>query len=75
MLHYAQAPAHAIAEASRLLGPGADPLTDIPKVLAHAAEGRLDLGALVTGTVGLDGIDGAFAEMAAGRGARTIVVP
>ena len=52
-----------------------DPLTDIPKVLDHAAAGRLDLGALVTGTVGLDGIDDAFAEMAAGRGARTLVVP
>ena len=52
-----------------------DPLTDIPKVLDFAAEGRLDLGALVTGTVGLDGIDGAFAELAAGRGVRTIVVP
>ena len=52
-----------------------DPLTDIPRVLDFAAEGRLDLGALVTGTVGLDGIDGAFAEMAAGHGARTLVVP
>ena len=52
-----------------------DPLTDIPKVLDHAAAGRLDLGALVTGTVGLDGIDDAFAEMAAGRGARTLVLP
>lgn len=52
-----------------------DPLVDIPRILGHAAEGRLDLGALITGTVGLDGIDGAFAEMAAGKGARTLVVP
>jgi S-(hydroxymethyl)glutathione dehydrogenase/alcohol dehydrogenase len=52
-----------------------DPLTDIPRILDLAAEGRLDLAALVTGTVGLDGIDGAFADMAAGRGARTLVVP
>ena len=52
-----------------------DPLTDIPQVLGFAAEGRLDLGALVTGTVGLDGIDDAFADMTAGRGARTLVVP
>jgi S-(hydroxymethyl)glutathione dehydrogenase/alcohol dehydrogenase len=52
-----------------------DPLVDIPKVLGFAAEGRLDLGALISGTVGLDGIDGAFSQMAAGRGARTIVVP
>ncbi len=52
-----------------------DPLVDIPKVLGHAAAGRLDLGALISGTVGLDGIDGAFEDMAAGRGARTLVVP
>ena len=52
-----------------------DPLVDIPKVLDHAAAGRLDLGALISGTVGLDGIDGAFADMAAGKGARTLVVP
>ena len=52
-----------------------DPLVDIPKILTHAAEGRLDLGALITGTVGLDGIDDAFADMAAGKGVRTLVVP
>ena len=52
-----------------------DPRTDIPKILGHAAEGRLDLGALITRTVGLDGIDDAFADMAAGKGARTVVVP
>jgi S-(hydroxymethyl)glutathione dehydrogenase/alcohol dehydrogenase len=52
-----------------------DPLVDIPRILGHAAEGRLDLGALVTGQVGLSGIDDAFAEMASGKGARTIVVP
>jgi S-(hydroxymethyl)glutathione dehydrogenase/alcohol dehydrogenase len=52
-----------------------NPLVDIPKILGHAAEGRLDLGALVTGTVGLDGLDGAFADMAAGKGVRTLVVP
>lgn len=52
-----------------------DPLVDIPRILGHAAEGRLDLAALISGTVGLDGIDGAFADMAAGKGARTLVVP
>jgi len=52
-----------------------DPRTDIPKILGFAAEGRLDLGALITGTVGLDGIDAAFADMSAGKGARTVVVP
>ena len=52
-----------------------DPLTDIPKILDFAAQGRLDLAGLISGTVGLDGIDGAFADMAAGKGARTVVVP
>jgi S-(hydroxymethyl)glutathione dehydrogenase/alcohol dehydrogenase len=52
-----------------------NPLTDIPKILDLAAQGRLDLGALVTGSVGLDGVDDAFADMAAGRGARTLVIP
>ncbi len=52
-----------------------DPLRDIPTILEHAAAGRLDLGALITGTVGLDGIDGAFADMQAGQGVRTLVVP
>ncbi|MCW2572092.1 MAG: hypothetical protein JWO88_2150, partial [Frankiales bacterium] len=36
---------------------------------------RLDLGALISGTIGLDGIDGAFADMEKGVGARAIVVP
>jgi S-(hydroxymethyl)glutathione dehydrogenase/alcohol dehydrogenase len=52
-----------------------DPVTDIPKILAFAAEGRLDLGALISGTIGLDGIDGAFADMEKGVGARAVVVP
>ena len=52
-----------------------DPMTDIPKILRYAAQGRLDLGALITRTVGLDGIDDAFADMRAGKGARTVVVP
>ena len=52
-----------------------DPLRDIPTILSHAAAGRLDLGALITGTVGLDGIDDAFVQMQAGLGVRTLVVP
>ncbi|HVE75069.1 MAG TPA: Zn-dependent alcohol dehydrogenase [Mycobacteriales bacterium] len=52
-----------------------DPHSDIPAVLAHAAAGRLDLGALVTGRVGLDGVDTAFAAMERGEGVRTLVVP
>jgi S-(hydroxymethyl)glutathione dehydrogenase/alcohol dehydrogenase len=52
-----------------------DPFTDIPAVLQHAAAGRLDLGALVGGTVGLDGIGGAFEAMERGATTRTLVVP
>jgi S-(hydroxymethyl)glutathione dehydrogenase/alcohol dehydrogenase len=52
-----------------------DPFHDIPHLLRFAAEGRLDLAALITGTVGLDGIDDAFSAMSAGTGARTLVVP
>ncbi len=52
-----------------------DPFTDIPEVLEHAAAGRLDLGALVGRSVGLDGIAGAFEDMERGIGVRTLVVP
>ncbi|GAC1610083.1 MAG: Zn-dependent alcohol dehydrogenase [Mycobacteriales bacterium] len=52
-----------------------DPISDIPKILGYAAEGRLDLAALISATVGLDGIDDAFADMERGVGARAIVVP
>lgn len=54
---------------------GADPHVLMPRLLAHAAAGDLDLGALVTATVGLDGIDGAFADMERGIGVRTVLVP
>jgi S-(hydroxymethyl)glutathione dehydrogenase/alcohol dehydrogenase len=54
---------------------GADPSVLMPRILAHAAAGEIDLGALISGTIGLDGIDAAFDEMAAGVGARVVVVP
>jgi S-(hydroxymethyl)glutathione dehydrogenase/alcohol dehydrogenase len=52
-----------------------NPITDIPKILGYAAEGRLDLGGLISSTIGLEGIDGAFADMEKGVGARAVVVP
>ena len=52
-----------------------NPVTDIPKILGYAAEGKLDLGGLISSTIGLDGIDGAFADMEKGVGARAVVVP
>ena len=53
----------------------ADPSVVMPRILEAAARGQIDLGGLISGTVGLDGIDGAFAEMQAGRGARVVVTP
>lgn len=54
---------------------GADPSVMMPRILDHAARGEIDLDALITGTIGLDGIDGAFAEMEKGLGVRSVVVP
>ncbi|MCW2713390.1 MAG: frmA, partial [Frankiales bacterium] len=52
-----------------------DPLADIPTILRHAQEGRLDLGALISNRVGLDEIDTAFGDMEKGIGVRTVVLP
>jgi S-(hydroxymethyl)glutathione dehydrogenase/alcohol dehydrogenase len=51
-----------------------DPARDLPVLAEHVRAGRLDLGALVTGRIGLDGIPDAFAAMRAGRGGRALVV-
>ena len=52
----------------------ADPAADIPVLLEHVRAGRLDLGTLVSSRVGLGDVEAAFAEMLAGRGARTLIV-
>lgn len=52
---------------------GGDPARDIPTLAALAQSGRLDLDALVTRRIGLDDVEAAFADMAAGRGARSVV--
>ena len=52
-----------------------DPATDIPRLLDLTNRGLIDLSTLVTGTTGLAGIGEAFADMSAGRGARTLVDP
>lgn len=52
---------------------GSDPARDIPILAALARRGRLDLEALVTRRIGLDDVEAAFADMAAGRGARSVV--
>lgn len=50
-----------------------DPARDIPVLAELALRGRLDLAALVTRRIAIDGVEAAFADMAAGRGARSVV--
>lgn len=51
-----------------------DPARDLPVLAEHVRGGRLDLGALVTQRIGLEGIPAAFEAMLAGRGGRALVV-
>ncbi|MET8677439.1 Zn-dependent alcohol dehydrogenase [Streptomyces sp. NPDC004647] len=51
-----------------------DPARDLPVLAEHIREARLDLGAMVTDRIGLDGIPAAFDAMLAGRGGRALVV-
>ncbi|MDF4249700.1 zinc-binding dehydrogenase [Streptomyces sp. WMMB303] len=51
-----------------------DPARDVPVLAQHVRDGRLELGALVSERVGLEGVGDAFAAMRAGRGGRTLVV-
>ncbi|MFE3636201.1 Zn-dependent alcohol dehydrogenase [Streptomyces sp. NPDC059168] len=51
-----------------------DPARDVPVLAEHVREGRLDLSALVTERITLEGIPAAFENMLAGRGGRSLVV-
>ncbi|MFE9775440.1 Zn-dependent alcohol dehydrogenase [Streptomyces sp. NPDC005931] len=51
-----------------------DPARDLPVLAGHVRAGRLDLGALVTERITLDGIPAAFDTMLAGKGGRALVV-
>lgn len=51
-----------------------DPARDLPVLAEHVRAGRLDLSAMVTERIGLDGIPAAFEAMTAGRGGRALVV-
>ncbi|MBA4865071.1 Zn-dependent alcohol dehydrogenase [Streptomyces sp. PSKA54] len=51
-----------------------DPAEDLPVLGDHIRSGRLDLGALVTEHIALDGIPAAFDNMLAGKGGRALVV-
>jgi S-(hydroxymethyl)glutathione dehydrogenase / alcohol dehydrogenase len=50
-----------------------DPARDIPVLADLARRGKLDLEALVTRRIGIDDVEKAFTDMAAGRGARSVV--
>jgi len=50
-----------------------DPARDIPVLADLAQRGLLDLEALVTRRIGIDDVEAAFADMTAGRGARSVV--
>jgi len=51
-----------------------DPARDVPVLIKHVRSGELDLEALVTRRIGLGDVEGAFADMDAGRGARALVI-
>lgn len=51
-----------------------DPERDIPGLVDHLREGRLDLAAMVTDRVELSEVPAAFERMARGAGGRTLVV-
>jgi S-(hydroxymethyl)glutathione dehydrogenase / alcohol dehydrogenase len=51
-----------------------DPERDIPTLVGHLRDGRLDLAAMVTDRVDLSGVPAAFERMARGEGGRTLVV-
>ncbi|MBE8476685.1 Zn-dependent alcohol dehydrogenase [Streptomyces justiciae] len=51
-----------------------NPAEDLPVLAEHVRTGRLDLGALVTERIALDGIPAAFENMLAGKGGRALVV-
>nr|WP_290110416.1 Zn-dependent alcohol dehydrogenase [Streptomyces ficellus]MDN3293542.1 Zn-dependent alcohol dehydrogenase [Streptomyces ficellus] len=50
------------------------PAEDLPVLAGHIRAGRLDLSALVTERIALDGIPAAFDNMIAGKGGRALVV-
>ncbi|MFE9030929.1 Zn-dependent alcohol dehydrogenase [Streptomyces iakyrus] len=51
-----------------------DPARDLPVLAGHIRAGCLDLSALVTEHISLDGIPAAFENMLAGKGGRALVV-
>jgi S-(hydroxymethyl)glutathione dehydrogenase/alcohol dehydrogenase len=65
-------------DAKTLLGcvyGSADPDRDFPALVDLYRGGKLPLDDLVTGRIGLDGINGAFEAMQRGEGVRSVIVP
>ncbi|MBN6034808.1 zinc-binding dehydrogenase [Amycolatopsis sp. 195334CR] len=52
-----------------------DPDRELPSYIEHVRAGRLDLPALVSGEIGLDGVPAALGALAEGRVARVLVKP
>jgi S-(hydroxymethyl)mycothiol dehydrogenase len=50
------------------------PAEDFPRLAAWALEGKLDLAAMVTKTVGLEDVERAFADLEAGDVIRSVIV-
>jgi S-(hydroxymethyl)glutathione dehydrogenase/alcohol dehydrogenase len=60
----------------RILGSNygsADPAVDFPRYAALHLAGQLPADRLVTGRIGLDGLEDAFAAMRRGEGVRTVI--
>jgi S-(hydroxymethyl)glutathione dehydrogenase/alcohol dehydrogenase len=53
---------------------GADPHRDIPRLLDHVARGEFELDRLVSDELPLDRVQEALDDLAAGRGARQVIV-
>jgi S-(hydroxymethyl)glutathione dehydrogenase/alcohol dehydrogenase len=72
-------PANAIhMEAKRILGSAygsAQALRDIPRLVALAETGRLDLAGMVSRRIGLADVDAAFAAMERGEVIRSVILP
>jgi S-(hydroxymethyl)mycothiol dehydrogenase len=49
------------------------PAEDIPQLAQYALDGKLDLAAMVTRTIGLDDVEQAFEDLKAGAGIRSVI--
>ncbi|PPK61580.1 zinc-binding dehydrogenase [Actinokineospora auranticolor] len=52
-----------------------DPAVDVPRLLALARDGALDLASLITAETTLDGLDATLADLPRSHGARTLLRP